>query len=423
MSRHNLAAAWVWCAAAVSAALIVQSALYVWGAHDLMLSGDEWSWIDDYRRILAGQYRWWNWFDFHNEHRIFTTRLALYADTRLCALSGAFALTLNLLLLAASGVALWHLTGPPGTRMPLVFYVAWMLSLCNYENLLNPFQIQFAFAVFFAIAATLATAAATGPHRHSAARPAWLAGGLLCFFLATFSLGGGMMIAPGLLLLLYLRREKPALLAAAALALTAIAALYLWHYPTAPVPGQDPAGWRDLPRIPALVARFCGNVVQEAAFGLGTAAIAGAAWALAATLRARLRGATIPPRRAALLALAGFAVAIALVAARQRAWLGTAEALSPRYTVFTLVLLPCVAHLVLPARLRPWAAPLALALLVRLHTAPLYTLAEHARHDMLLPIKTALLAGRDPRKIDFEDYPRRKPNIDFMREHKLNIFR
>lgn len=402
---------------------------------------DFWNWVEDYRRYAAGHYQLINLFDQHNEHRIFTARLFLFADALWLHMTGLFPLIANLLLLTSLGALLHRLAATPGQGgpgLPCLFYVACMLSLCHWENLVSPFQITFSLLLVFVCGAAVALTLATRPRATSRARLAFLWLGIVCFALASFSMGSGMLAAPPLLLLLLLRGAPSRRIGLFAASATCASILYLRHF--TPI-GADANPSRGLLLCLRFAARFAGSAL--AAYGAaaeiaGFMLLLGAGCMLALLLRQRF-GHRLPIRgqQAALLAIAGFAVATATSDAVLRADPALLGAAAPRYGIVSLVLAICTAALVvprlaaaLPGRLRLpatiAATAAAAALLVLVNTAASYDHYASSTRAALDEDGQALRANVDDGApfglMDYETIRQRAPTIRFLHAQRLNMF-
>jgi hypothetical protein len=196
-------------AALAVAAISVVSAIYtLWlclaGPRDLPIH-DSWFFVQDYLRSVDGQYHPIDLFSWHNEHRIFTTRLLLFADALLFSMAGLLPIIVTFASLAAIA---WLLTSLATTRARILGFavaigLAWTLS--QWPNLVNGFQVQHPFVLLFALCTLISLANALAPDARQVS--AWLAAALLSDFLAVFSLGSGILIvAPAVAMAAWLRR-------------------------------------------------------------------------------------------------------------------------------------------------------------------------------------------------------------------------
>jgi hypothetical protein len=93
--------------------VLSHTAYFTWMYFSSTRYWDFWNWIADYRDYVAGHYSLHELVKPHNEHRIVTTRLVLFADAILFHMTGRFVVVLNLLLLAVLGWALNLLARTP----------------------------------------------------------------------------------------------------------------------------------------------------------------------------------------------------------------------------------------------------------------------------------------------------------------------
>ena len=196
-------------AAFVVAAISVFSAIYaLWlclGApHDLPMH-DQWSIVQAYLRYVDGQYHPIDLFSWHNEHRLFTTRLVLFADALLFSMAGVLPILVTFASLAAIA---WLLTSLATMRARVLGFaialgLAWTLS--QWANLVAAFQVQHPFVLLFGLCALISLANALAPDARRTS--AWLAAALVSDFLAVFSLGSGsLIVAPAIAMAIWLRR-------------------------------------------------------------------------------------------------------------------------------------------------------------------------------------------------------------------------
>ncbi|MBV9555507.1 MAG: hypothetical protein JO254_00365 [Pseudolabrys sp.] len=149
---------------------------------------DQWTFIqDDYFRYLDGLYRWTDLFALHNEHRILTTRLVLFADAIFFHMRGVMPILFiyATLVLTAAGIA--ALCADTRHRAVVVFLaglgLAWSTS--QWPNLASAFQVQMTLVHLFALVAFAAL---------SAGSTAALCVAAAVDFLAVFTLGSGIFL-------------------------------------------------------------------------------------------------------------------------------------------------------------------------------------------------------------------------------------
>jgi hypothetical protein len=172
--------------------------------HDLPIL-DQWSFVRAYLRYVDGQYHPIDLFSWHNEHRLFTTRLVLFADALLFSMAGVLPIVVTFASLAAIALLLTSLA-TTRARVPgfaVAIGLAWTLS--QWANLVVGFQVQHPFVLLFALCALISLANALAPDARQSS--AWLAAALVSDFLAVFSLGSGILIVvPAIAMAIWLRR-------------------------------------------------------------------------------------------------------------------------------------------------------------------------------------------------------------------------
>ncbi len=320
---------------------------------------DYWDWLTDFHAYAQGHYTLHDLFKPHNEHRIVTTRLLLFADAFWFHLTGWFVLAVNLICLAGIGGLLAHAGRTSANRaanatLPALVYVAWMWSTCQWFNLILPFEVQHALMCVFIVAAALLLVPATDPaSRH---KPIWAALAAIAFFLALFSVAGGLLALPWLLLLLLARRAPLRPAAVFAVLAAAASALFLWNYHPPHPPRMDVATFQDAGKLIEFACAYLGSAFYAVR---GVPLIAGAAgMTLFAVLgavigRSTWRGAPQTGRAMALYAICGVFVLTAAAAAIARGKGGLAAALEPRYATVSLTfwaaLLPLTTDILLQA--------------------------------------------------------------------------
>jgi len=423
--------------------VLVHTAIFVWQYWLPIAWWDFWNWVEDYRRYCAGQYALIDLFDQHNEHRIATTRVVLFIDALFFHMSGQVPVVLNLGLLGGAGVMLARLAPPVlpiGRYAAAAFCAACLWSLCAYENLVQPFQIQFGFLVVFVISAAMVIGgiapAAPGQSGHDAMRRGVVAA--LLFACATFSMANGMLVLPGLLLALWLRRAPSAAWAGFLPGAAASVFFYLHHYKAvvpAGVAQALPFWWAC--RLLAFCLYYAGS-----AFGAwphvspiaGTVVLGGLLASAIRACRQRVQGLTSTPAQAALIAIGGFVAASALAAAVGRAGAGVHQALAPRYATISVLGILVGAMLLgsmLPAAMRTrralWAATgVAVLLLTAINMPGNYALQAGALRRALELDGLALRANTDigaPLAVmDYKSLADRAETIRFLRDHRLNMF-
>jgi hypothetical protein len=445
----------------ISALLLFNAAFFVWTFFCITPFWDAWNWVSDYQLYAENHYTWQDLLKPHNEHRIVTTRLLLFVDALWFHMTGRFAVVVNFALLGVIGWIVARLIVPPRSSFLVratyaLSAMAWMLSLAQWFNLLEAFQVQVTLLCLGILMASVALVGATserwrGVHepRHGGrafqANPGtWLAIGAGLFYaIAAFSMAGGLLALPSLVLLLALRRSTFRVTGAFLISAILAAALFLFHYQAAhAMPLMLPV---NLPAILALAqffAQFLGNAFSGCP---GVPLIAGLAGvsvyilALAGLVRRRYLTKTATPGRAsALLASAGAIMTIAASAAVARSSGGTQGSLEPRYATMSLLFLACVVgtawHLyrrrplggVWAARLQAVAAALLIAAMAACNFPPqfrrgaifhangLRSEGQSMRRNVFVPqLFTRVFYGRPPELAS---------RLRFLQQHHLSVF-
>lgn len=167
---------------------------------------DQWVFISDYFAYLDGRYTWTSLLGQHNEHRPFTLRAVLFADSLFFNMNGWLPLLTQYLSLAAIAAIISKLA----TNDRIQFCIATLAglgitwSISQYENLSWSYQVAFPFVHLFAVMALVAFAySLTDRNRW----PSLLVAACVFDFLAITSLASGMLIViPALLVSIWLRR-------------------------------------------------------------------------------------------------------------------------------------------------------------------------------------------------------------------------
>jgi hypothetical protein len=266
---------------------------------------DQWTFIEnDYFRYLDGVYRWTDLLALHNEHRILTTRLVLFADAIFFQMRGVMPILFiyATLALVAAGVA--ALSADTARRAGIVFLAAlgFAWSTCQWPNLASAFQVQMSLVHLFALVALAAM---------SVGSTAALCVAAAADFLAVFSLGSAIfLIFPlGLVAALSRRYRDFVPLALFHVALTII-------YLDATWPPTDPIYGFALLRSFTLILEFIGLPFGGAA-SAGAVGLLVFASLLGLAIRRAANGAG-DGRTAALLGLAAFSVVESAVVAYTR---------------------------------------------------------------------------------------------------------
>jgi len=149
---------------------------------------DQWTFIEnDYFRYLDGLYRWTDLFALHNEHRILTTRLVLFADAMFFRMGGVMPILVIYATLALTAAGIAALCADTARHAGIVFLIALGLdwSTCQWPNLASAFQVQMSLVHLFALVALAAM---------SVGSTAALCLAAAADFLAVFSLGSGIFL-------------------------------------------------------------------------------------------------------------------------------------------------------------------------------------------------------------------------------------
>ncbi len=311
---------------------------------------DMWDEIAAFPKLTQGTYGLHDLIAQHNDHRIATARLFFLADLSLFRMTGRFVSIANLVLLGLLGLVLHRLWRAPVLRgtaadLPPLFFAALMMSVCQWENLVTPFQIQFALLGLWSAISVCFLAAATVPGARPARAAALTLGAAVTFLLAAFSMAGGILLMPALLALLFLRRATPWIAGLFAVCACAVLLLFFHGYQHAAL--NPPAGpfvtqFLGLLR-PAMLAAFPPVFLGTAVAGLGwwaalAAGITGLV-SLAALSWAAIRRwpRPLPARASCLLVLAAFCVLNACAAARLRFQLAPDAAAASRYSLLSMI--------------------------------------------------------------------------------------
>lgn len=342
---------------------------------------DFWGELDFVAAALDGDVGIGDFWAQHNEHRMVVARLQFLADYGLFGGTNVFlfaAIAASSIAIAVAYAAATYLD----TRDWLLAFgtlavgTAATLSPAGWENLTWAFQGQFVQVFLFGVLAVLlVTVAARQPRSLRAVvftALAWLAATV-----ATFSMANGLLVWPvvvGLAVVLSLGRTRTLVLAIGG---AAVAGSYLWDLEFS-TRGElsDPVG------LATFVSAYLGSAVwgagltKAAAVGVVGLALVPVLFVLAWRRRSE---ATIAIPFAA--GVAAFILLTAMQTAAGRLYLGTAQALSSRYSIasFTFWLAIMVALLVVVRERLPeraiaapayLAAAAAAALLVGYRTVP-----------------------------------------------------
>jgi hypothetical protein len=172
---------------------------------------DQWAFVDDYIGYLDGHYSWTNLFAQHNEHRIATTRIVLFADAILFGMRGLLPIAVTYVSLAAMAAVGAFLVS---SRSKLERFTCFAAALglvwasTQWQDLGWQFNVQYPFVHLFALTYFVAVWRA-GQTKFFL----WIMVALAADALSVFSLGSGLIvIVPALLLTLLLRTWRTAVL-------------------------------------------------------------------------------------------------------------------------------------------------------------------------------------------------------------------
>ncbi len=360
---------------------------------------DLWFWVSDFQLWYGHHYTLHDLIKAHyGQHRIVTTRVLLLLDSILFGMNGFSVVLINLGLLMGAALLLWRLARADGVALtgwtlPPLFWIALMVSVGQVENLIFPFQVQFAIMCLAACgAAVLLTQACSLPGRRGLVRAA---GAGLCSIVAIFSMAGGVLMVPGLLVLMALRFARPAIWLIYGPLATIGIVLFFHHYPAAEHPPLLDAGL--VATRVHYVGNFLGSVLTgfpNFAAGAGLCGLALFLTVLVTSMK-RLAFAGLPMASgdAALIAL-GVGVFLCGSAASftSRVMMGAQAALVSRYATMSLLFVAVLlalyarwgARAVWPAWIREVALPLAAGAVLLVVNAPVYDAIAAGWHYVVL---------------------------------------
>ena len=333
--------------AAAGAAVMIHSFYFAWQYCTVTPYWDFWNWLTDFQSYVSGHYSLHDLVKPHNEHRIVSTRIVLFVDALFFNMNGHFAVLVNCALLAVIGAMLGCLSAQPNgglaasviTALPVAGLMA---SVCQWQNLILPFQVQHAFLGAFLVSAFLCCIMATEVDSSRTRSSAYACLGALSFAGATFSMAGGLLAAPWLLLVLWLRRF-PRLPSSIFIAITAASiSLFLnGYHPDSSRPMVVGNIWNKLLTLIEFAAGFLGSPLYPFGvlpFAAGFIGLSLFAVVFYFVLRwAIVRDSAVPAQIVALTGIAGSIVGMAAAAAVSRAGAGLPEALQPRYATIALI--------------------------------------------------------------------------------------
>jgi hypothetical protein len=401
---------------------------------------DQWAAVADTEALARGELGVTALFRQHNEHRITVPRLVLLADSAWCAQSGVLAITVTFLLQALHALLLLRLvrTGAPraGPATPAIGALLATAAFAGiqWENFVEPFQVQFALVFLAATAAFAALArAARPPHGR------WLWLSIAAAVVATLSMGNGVVIwlllpVAGLALQLP-RRALWTLGIVGLLVVVPYAATYARPGPADPTDAAlDP---RSLLQFFAAMLGGALRLPDILPRPSLAATVGGALLALfvAAAVRRQPGVASRgqwPPADVALLGVGVFAIAAAAVTAAARIHLGVHSALASRYATPALWFTVATVALALRSP-RRWLrhAGVAAAILATLAVVLEQRAAlEQMRRDRTFvgPAISSLWNGvADPTRTDHAlgmmKYDQIGRLVGFLREQRRSVFR
>lgn len=329
---------WVACAFLVAAALsLAHLARFLYQSHLVLPYWDHWGTVSELQRLEGGEAPLRVLFSQHSEHRIAVPRLLLWADLGWFKGSGIALVLANVsiqgLHVALLAVLVRRLAPTPAIAWALIgAFTAAAFSLCQAENLVWGFQVQF--VGVYACASAGALAVLKRREAHGDLR--WLGAAVAAGVVATFCMANGVLVWPllvGLTLALdrHDRRGAVTLVVAGAACATVYLVGFEW------VAEHDrPASALAHPSA-ALSHWFAylGNLGgKPLALVLGPVAALSAVAAGVGLARRSER----PPAAVVALMLALFIMASAALTSSGRFSFGWHQALSSRYTTPTAVL-------------------------------------------------------------------------------------
>src|SRR5262249_33904377 len=180
---------------------------------DPMPLNDQWAFVHDYLKYLDGHYSWADLFSLHNEHRVVTTRIVLFADAILFGMRGLLPVAVAYASMAAMAVISAFVVSSSSTPERFTCFAAALglvWSSAQWPNFLFAFNLQNIFVHLFALACLVAVWCASRSRFYL-----WIAVALAADALCVFSLASGVfVIVPALLLALFLRTWRTLVLLA-----------------------------------------------------------------------------------------------------------------------------------------------------------------------------------------------------------------
>lgn len=374
---------------------VILLAILAWGV-DLPYS-DQWALVPQLEARDAGELRWIDLWQPHNEHRLFLPRLLMVELAQITGWNIVGELVVNWLLACGILAALLHMvreTLPtrPWWLAPLLSCVVFNPS--QWENWSWGWQIQIFLCVSAVVTGIALLVRAEVPWRFAAA--------VCCGWVATLSFANGLLFWPLALPLVAHPREHR------------WPRVGLWLVSTVLCFGayfRGLGGGGDLPSVPAL-AGYAATYLGAFFINRWTAVAAILGWValgMLVPLATRLRhtvveryGATMP-----WLVLAAFGLASAGLTALGRAQFGVDQALSSRYiTISQLFWIGClgilwVAEWKIPRRITVPSVGLALVLLTlgAAHSAWTWRASSHIRADLRADLLRSIYTVDDTRLV------------------------
>lgn len=320
---------------------------FTWKIRTPEAFGDFWAWVAQFRTWQAGHFTISDFIAPLNEHRIATSRAVFLLDSVFDRMNGAFPAIVTLGCLAATGLTIANLAGagePHRRRVggPALFWMAWMMSTCQVDNLQFPLNVCFAILVLLAASSVHVLSA-------SARAKAWQAClGSFCasvlFLAAVFTMAGGMLLAPVHLAVLAMRRAKWWSFACWFPLGTLGASTLFWSHGLLNISNITGHRYTFVDRatyICNFLASSLSGFGNEAGW-IGLGALIAFAWLGQGVWRLARQSAVLA-EQAALIGIAGFVVLCAVAGTlTARMGFGPASALATRYATLSLLGLACL---------------------------------------------------------------------------------
>jgi hypothetical protein len=410
-------------------------------SHSLVPFWDEWTEIDAIAAAPNHQLPLsWLWSQ-HNEHRVVFYRLLLLADIHLFHgkhwISFWCILAVQLLSLTCLAWML-HFCGVRGTLRRAIVGLGGFALFCpaQWENFRWAFQISFLLPAFFLIL----TLSAVLKYQRSVEqlRPQWvyLALSILAAAAATYSNANGIVLWPLLLLVAITLVPRVEVIACFAGFGAVFIALYLYHYVGPTGPSSPLRALHHPLSIGAYIAQYFG--ITHILWGMKisnwfaiSSGVIGLFLALAVVVMLLWRQKR-EPVQIALLGLAFFAIATALLTALGRVSLGLEQSFSSRYQTFNLLFWFSTASLLLllvdktsPFLRTVFLAAMGGAMLLAFSTFPVASGSSRTRTQRAEAASTALLSGvpdKDAMAVLYDDPVVVWRDADYFRQQHLFMF-